>query len=181
LLSRFGQQCCSGLAHIGTGHRIGTHHDCVPIDVPLHPDREHCILAPTMDAPAAGIPLVVLCPGPPGRLSALSVSLCKSVLCWAFVWACRALKHQKRWLPARAVHGYSNNQYVDPWLRFSALAEARAGLGRIFLLCTTAHPLPTRFANRFGASISEATKRPDPRPAASCSSCRTARTPGPTK
>jgi hypothetical protein len=31
-------------------------------------------------------------------------------------------------------------------------------------LCTTAHLLPTRFTNIFGASISEATMRPNPRP-----------------
>jgi hypothetical protein len=37
-----------------------------------------------------------LCPGPPGRLSALSVFLCKSVLYGAFVWACRAVNSQKR-------------------------------------------------------------------------------------
>ena len=30
-------------------------------------------------------------------------------------------------------------------------------------LCTTAHPLHTRFANIFGTSVSEATMRPDPR------------------
>jgi hypothetical protein len=42
-------------------------------------------------------------PGPPGRLSALSVFLCKSVLYGAFVWACRAFNSQKRRFPARAV------------------------------------------------------------------------------
>jgi hypothetical protein len=41
---------------------------------------------------------------PPGRLSAaLSVFLCKPVFYGAFVWARRALKHQKRRFPARAV------------------------------------------------------------------------------
>ena len=35
------------------------------------------------------------CPGPPGRLSALSVFLCKSVFYGDFVWARRALTHQK--------------------------------------------------------------------------------------
>ena len=39
----------------------------------------------------------------PGRLSALSVFRFKSVLYGAFVWARRALKHQKRRFPARAV------------------------------------------------------------------------------
>jgi hypothetical protein len=43
------------------------------------------------------------CPGRRGRLSNLSVSLCKSVLYGAFLWALRALKHQKRWFPAWAV------------------------------------------------------------------------------
>ena len=42
------------------------------------------------------------CPGPPGRLSALSVFLCKSFFYGAFVWARRALKHQQRRFPARA-------------------------------------------------------------------------------
>ena len=32
-------------------------------------------------------------PGTPGRLSALSIFLCKSVLYGGFVWACRTLKH----------------------------------------------------------------------------------------
>ena len=36
----------------------------------------------------------------PGRLSALSVSLCKPVFYGAFVWARRALNSQKRRLPA---------------------------------------------------------------------------------
>jgi hypothetical protein len=43
------------------------------------------------------------CPGPPGRLSALSIFLCKSVFYGAFVWARRALKLQKRRFLARAV------------------------------------------------------------------------------
>jgi hypothetical protein len=43
------------------------------------------------------------CPGPPGRLSALRVFLCKSVLYGAFVWARRALNSRKRRFPARAV------------------------------------------------------------------------------
>jgi hypothetical protein len=46
---------------------------------------------------------VNLCPGCRGRLSALSVFLCKSILYGAFVWVRRALKHQKRRFPARAV------------------------------------------------------------------------------
>ena len=42
------------------------------------------------------------CPGPPGRLSTLSVFLCKLVLYGAFVWACRAPNRQKRRSRARA-------------------------------------------------------------------------------
>jgi hypothetical protein len=41
-------------------------------------------------------------PGRRGRLSAISVFLCKSVLYGAFVWARKVLKHQKHWFPARA-------------------------------------------------------------------------------
>jgi hypothetical protein len=43
------------------------------------------------------------CPGRPGRLSALSVFLCKSVFYGVFVWARRALNIQKLRFPARAV------------------------------------------------------------------------------
>ena len=43
------------------------------------------------------------CPGRRGRLIALSVFLCKSVLYGAFVWVRQALKHQKLRFPARAV------------------------------------------------------------------------------
>jgi hypothetical protein len=42
------------------------------------------------------------CPGRRGRLSAIRVFVCKSVLYGAFVWARRALAHQKRRFPARA-------------------------------------------------------------------------------
>ena len=42
------------------------------------------------------------CLGPPGRLSAISVFLCKSILYGAFVWARRALNSRKRRFPARA-------------------------------------------------------------------------------
>ena len=41
-------------------------------------------------------------PGRPGRFSALSVFLCKSILCGVFVWARRALNTIKRRFPARA-------------------------------------------------------------------------------
>ena len=43
------------------------------------------------------------CPGPPGRLSALTVFHSKSFLYGAFVWARRALTSPKRRFPARAV------------------------------------------------------------------------------
>ena len=43
------------------------------------------------------------CPGPPGRLSAISVFLSKSVFYGVFVWARRALNSQRRRFPARAV------------------------------------------------------------------------------
>ena len=42
------------------------------------------------------------CPGRPGRLSALSVFLFKSLLHGAFVWARKALNRPKRRFPARA-------------------------------------------------------------------------------
>ena len=41
----------------------------------------------------------------PGRLSDLSVSLCKSVFYGAFVWARRAFNRSKRRFPARAGRG----------------------------------------------------------------------------
>jgi hypothetical protein len=53
----------------------------------------------------------VYCPGRRGRLSARSVFLCKSILYGAFVWARRALKHQKRRFPARAVGSLDNNAF----------------------------------------------------------------------
>ena len=52
------------------------------------------------------------CPGRRGRLSALSVFQCKSVLYGAFVWARRALNRKKQRLPARAVR---NMPQHDPW------------------------------------------------------------------
>jgi hypothetical protein len=53
-------------------------------------------------------------PGPPGRLSALSVSLCKSVFYGAFVWARRALNSQKRRFPARAVEAAARLWDAEP-------------------------------------------------------------------
>ena len=55
----------------------------------------------------------------PGRLSALGVFLCKSVLYGAFVWARRALNRQKRRFPARA----------DPMSQVEALRSLLAGAG----------------------------------------------------
>jgi hypothetical protein len=52
------------------------------------------------------------CPGPPGRLSALSVFLCKSIFCGGFVWAHRALNRQKRRFPARAGVLYASNAFA---------------------------------------------------------------------
>jgi predicted DNA-binding WGR domain protein len=52
-------------------------------------------------------PFCTDCPGPPGRLSTLSIFLCKSVFYGAFVWARRALNSQKRRFPARAVRAHS--------------------------------------------------------------------------
>ena len=44
------------------------------------------------------------CPGRRGRLRTLSDLLCLNQFCMGlFVWARRALKHQKNWFPARAV------------------------------------------------------------------------------
>ena len=51
-----------------------------------------------------GVLQITNCPGRRGRLSAISVFLCESVLYGAFVLARMALKHQKRRFPARAVH-----------------------------------------------------------------------------
>ena len=39
----------------------------------------------------------------------------------------------------------------------------RPELGRVAALCATAHPLHTEIAERLGASMPEATTRPDPR------------------
>jgi hypothetical protein len=49
-------------------------------------------------------PQPLLGPGRPGRLSTLSVFLCKSVFYGTFVWARRALNSQKRRFAARAVN-----------------------------------------------------------------------------
>jgi predicted DsbA family dithiol-disulfide isomerase len=64
------------------------------------------------------------CPGRPGRLSALSVFLCKSVFYGAFVWSRRALNRPKRRFPARAVCAKQN---IADEAVLAAAAE-RAGL-----------------------------------------------------
>ena len=48
-----------------------------------------------------------------GRLSALSVFLCESVLYGAFVWARRALNGRKRRFPARADHAEQHMKDSD--------------------------------------------------------------------
>jgi hypothetical protein len=65
--------------------------------------------------------LPALRPGRWGRLSAISVFLCKPVLYGAFVWAHRALKHQKRRFPARAATNFRE-------------AAVAVGLGRVLAL-----------------------------------------------
>jgi hypothetical protein len=53
-----------------------------------------------------------------------------------------------------------------------AAAASRCREGSVALsLCTTVHPLHIRFANVFGASVFEATVRPDPRLAAASGRC----------
>ena len=47
-----------------------------------------------------------ICPGPPGRLSALSVFLSRSGFYGAFAWARRALDRPNRRRPARAVMSF---------------------------------------------------------------------------
>ena len=65
---------------------------------------------------------------------------------------------------------YEPEQGKAPQLGYRALGSARVGLGRV-VACTTgemsAHPLHTRIAHIFGASISDTTMRPNPRRAAS--------------
>jgi hypothetical protein len=53
------------------------------------------------------------CPGPPGRLSTISVLPYKSVLYGVFVWARRALNRRKRRFPARAVGFALDDRFLD--------------------------------------------------------------------
>jgi hypothetical protein len=73
------------------------------------------------------------CPGPPGRLSAPSVFLCKSVLYGVFVWARRALNSQKRRFPARAVAdrlgGAKELRVRDVWAHADVAGVLRPGAG----------------------------------------------------
>ena len=59
----------------------------------------------------------------PGRLSAISVFLCKSVFYGAFVWARRALNRQKRRFPARAVLAQVRRPAVDQGAKDAKLAQ----------------------------------------------------------
>ena len=64
------------------------------------------------------------------------------------------------------LRGYPPLAHVtaDVLERHEAEFEARIRLGRVVSRCTTAHPLHTRFTNKFGAFFfSEATVRPNPR------------------
>jgi hypothetical protein len=73
------------------------------------------------------------CPGPPGRLSALSIFLCKPIFYGAFVWARRALNGLKWRFPAQAVPKVTPLALVrrrhpgDAWRQLSA-AERKAVL-----------------------------------------------------
>ena len=60
----------------------------------------------------------------PGRLSALSVFLCKFVLYGVFVWACRVLNSQKRWFLARARGQFvcNNNEGGQWWFPLGTAA-----------------------------------------------------------
>jgi hypothetical protein len=85
----------------------------------------------------------VVCPGRQrGRLSAISVFLCKSFLYGAFVWARRALKHQKRRFPARAVdelgYGLSDAFYLALAGAVKLLAAEPALKGKVLQPYTTA-------------------------------------------
>jgi hypothetical protein len=66
----------------------------------------------------------------PGRLSALSVFLCKSVLYGVFVWARRALNSQKWRVPARAVRGGDRSASADGGGASRATAGQRSAYER---------------------------------------------------
>jgi hypothetical protein len=100
------------------------------------------------------------CPDRRGQSSALSVFLCKSVLYGGFVWACRALKHQKRRFPARAVAAsYRHTPYNSAALNTVKLfSELAAGLGRFVALYYRSST-----SYRISSSVCEVTIRPNPR------------------
>ena len=81
------------------------------------------------------------CPGPPGRLRALSVFLCESAFYGTFVWARRALNSQKRRFPARAV---GDGTVIENWDtgKVRALVPITA-IGNIVHLDVTPVSLPT--------------------------------------
>ena len=72
-------------------------------------------------------PGVHYCPGPPGRLSAISVFRCKPVFYGAFVWARRALDSQKRRFPAGADGAQKLGQVVavGKFFRDDAFSDAK--------------------------------------------------------
>ena len=83
---------------------------------------------------------ITVCPGRRGRLSALSVFVCKSVFYGVFVWARRALNSQKWRFPARAV---TADSIVD--VRLSAGADqldqtTKGAASRVWLINTACTP-----------------------------------------
>jgi hypothetical protein len=77
------------------------------------------------------------------------LGLSRCVGCWS---CCRGHR--------RAPRGCTTSSAWPTWRRCSTWSVQGSVASS---LCTTAHPLYTRFAYIFGASISEATMRPDPR------------------
>jgi hypothetical protein len=83
--------------------RVCEDHEVNGTDLPIGMKRKCALLKTYRMKSAADLGVLssaLPCPGRRGRLSALSVFLCKSVLCGAFLWARRALTHQKRQFPA---------------------------------------------------------------------------------
>jgi hypothetical protein len=76
--------------------------------------------------------------------------VCLSVTEFPAAW------HEQVYQRAHEIAEGTNTNQHEIW-------KALIGLGRI-VVCATAHPLSTRFANIFGACISETTMRPNPRP-----------------
>jgi tRNA wybutosine-synthesizing protein 1 len=84
-------------------------------------------------------PYISECPGRRGRLSTLSVFLCKSVLYGAFVWARRLPKHQKRRFPARAVIEYLHDRRISTFLvtnaQFPEAITTLAPVTQLYVRC----------------------------------------------